>query len=90
MLLVCKQILKNGKTIALQKKCYGVCEETVVKELHKEMLLVRVDRKREKTQGELGMGGLKQMEVIDNTKINALRDSCDAGRMHKSHKAMEY
>lgn len=63
------------------------------KELHKEMLLVCVDQKREITQGELGMDGLKQIVIIDfcdNTKINALHDSYDAGRMHKSHKSMEY
>lgn len=29
VLLVCKQILKNEKTIVLQKNCQGACEEAL-------------------------------------------------------------
>lgn len=42
------------------------------KDLHKEMVLVCVDQKREMMQGQLRMNTLKQVEFIDNTKINAL------------------
>lgn len=65
------------------------------KNLQKEMLWVCVDRKRETIHGECKMDCLNQIEVIDYTKINALRglsvasDSYDAGRMNKSHKSMQ-
>jgi len=44
----------------------------VRKDLHKEMLLVCVDQKREVIQGQLRMHISKQREIIENTKINAL------------------
>lgn len=45
---------------------------SVCKDLHKEMVLVCVDQKREMMQGQLRMNSLKQVEFIDNTTINAL------------------